>query len=257
MKEAKRILDQDDPALALLIYLSTPMTPTGESPAKLAFGRNLRTTLPCLPSTLEPTLVDKDAVKDRDSKSKLASKANYDRRHGAKELPELLPGDSVLQKLDNEKKWSDPATVIRQVAPRSYEIRSARGRFRRNRRHLLRTSRPVPQPVQISLPLTPFTPPTPSIPVPAKQIPQREPTPEAQLNHEPQQQQPDEPPQAHPRASGRSLPIRPLAEACGHQPPGGSPGSTMSSATSPEPTPEPTTLKSRRGRAIVKPARYR
>ena len=261
VREAKRILAQDDPALALLIYLSTPTSPTGESPAMLAFGRNLRTTLPCLPSSLDPCLVNKDTVRDRDSRSKLASKASFDRRHGAKELPELLPGDTVLQKLDSEKKWSDPATVIRQVAPRSYEIRSARGLYRRNRRHLMRTSRPIPQPVQISLPSIPFTPPTTPSPVPpTQQHPQREPT---EAGHHSQQQQQ----QTSVQSSG-SKPIRPRAEAR-TSPTGVSTTSQLSgaprsdvgagetAASTPTPSSEPMASKTTRsGRAIIRPARY-
>ena len=229
----------------------------------LAFGRNLRTTLPCLPSSLDPCLVNKDTVRDRDSRSKLASKASFDRRHGAKELPELLPGDTVLQKLDSEKKWSDPATVIRQVAPRSYEIRSARGLYRRNRRHLMRTSRPIPQPVQISLPSIPFTPPTTPSPVPPQQQPQREPT-EAGHSHSQQQQ-------TSVQSSG-SKPIRPRAEArtsptgvSSTSQPGGTPRVDVGAGAAPgsKPASTPTasseltlTKTTRSGRAIIRPARF-
>ena len=180
VREAKRILSQDDPALALLIYNSTPTSPTGESPAKLAFGRNLRTTLPCLPSTLDPCLANKDAVRDRNARNKLSSKASFDRRFGTRELPELLPGDTVLQKLDNEKQWSEPATVLRQCAPRSYEIRSRRGVFRRNRRHLMRSSRPIPQPVQIHLQNPSLTPPPAPIPGPPQPLTPKPPMPQQQ-----------------------------------------------------------------------------
>ena len=258
VKEAKRILSQDDPALALLVYLSTPTTPTGESPAMLAFGRELRTTLPCLPSSLQPRLVDRDAVRERDTRNKLASKASFDRRHGAKELPELLPGDTVLQKLDNEKKWSDPATVIRQVAPRSYEIRSARGLYRRNRRHLMRTSRPIPQPVQISLPSIPFTPPPTPSPVLPKQYPQGEPT---KAGHHSQQQQQT----SGGQSSGSPEPIRPCAEASGRHPPESArhPSSVglrdldVGAGETAAPGSMPASTKmTRRGRPIKRPSRY-
>ncbi|XP_012934702.1 uncharacterized protein K02A2.6 [Aplysia californica] len=38
VEEAKKALSQDDPFLALLIYRSTPVSPTGASPAELALG---------------------------------------------------------------------------------------------------------------------------------------------------------------------------------------------------------------------------
>ena len=255
VREAKRILSQDDPALALLIHRSTPTSPTGESPAMLAYGRNLRTTLPCLPASLEPCLVNKDNIRERDTRSKLNSKASFDRRHGAKELPELLPGDTVLQKLDDEKGWSEPATVIRQCAPRSYEIRSHKGLYRRNRRHLMRTSRPIPQPVQITLPTVPFFPPAPD-PVPS-QLPcpqQREPS-QAQ-----QQQQSSGLPPIRPRAEascsrrhslGVSSPSQPSEQQTKTMTDGASPASPLTTSSTPSP------VMTRRGRAVILPARYR
>ncbi|XP_018419093.1 PREDICTED: serine/threonine-protein kinase WNK4-like [Nanorana parkeri] len=36
----------------------------------------------------------------------------YDRRHSARPLPELYPGQTVRVKLDDEKKWKTPATVV-------------------------------------------------------------------------------------------------------------------------------------------------
>ena len=144
VKEAKNILSQEDPFLALLIHRSTPTSTTGKSPAQLACGRNFRTTLPCLPSTLNPELVDRETVQNRDSKAKISSKIQFDRRHGVQSLPELLPGDTVLQKLDGDKSWGNPGTVVRQCAPRSYEIQTQKGLYRRNRKHLMRTPRPVP-----------------------------------------------------------------------------------------------------------------
>ena len=219
VREAKRILSQDDPALALLIYNSTPTSPTGESPAKLAFGRNLRTTLPCLPSTLDPCLANRDTVRDRNTRNKLSSKASFDRRHGARELPELLPGDTVLQKLDSEKQWSEPATVLRQCAPRSYEIRSRKGLYRRNRRHLMRTSRPIPKPVQIHLQHPPLIPPAPN-PVPPQ--PQT-PTPMQQSSG--------------PRPIRPSAEVRPMAE----EVPSASVGASPSGPTTPPPRGPPST----------------
>ena len=127
---------QDDPFLALLAYRSTPIPDFGISPAELAFGRRLRTTLPALPRTLNPSTVDKDKVRARDEAFKGRQKQAFDRRHGVRSLPSLHPGDPVLIKLDGRKEWNQPATVKQVVAPRSYLVQTAGGDLRRNRRHL-------------------------------------------------------------------------------------------------------------------------
>ncbi|KAK7103951.1 hypothetical protein V1264_018739 [Littorina saxatilis] len=66
----------------------------------------------------------------------------------------------MMQKLDGKKSWRSPAVVQQQVAPRSYVVKSPRGTFRRNRRHLRRShglqpekSTPYPIPVQTDLSL--------------------------------------------------------------------------------------------------------
>ena len=53
-------------------------------------------------------------------------------------LPPLQIGDRVLLKLDNEKSWSQPSTVVRSdPMNRSYIVRTKDGvDYRRNRRHL-------------------------------------------------------------------------------------------------------------------------
>ena len=71
---AKRILEQEDPFLALLSYRATPTSPTGVSPAELAMGRKLRTTLPCLSTHLLPKKLDRDVIEARDKKSKERNK---------------------------------------------------------------------------------------------------------------------------------------------------------------------------------------
>ena len=134
---AKRILEQEDPFLALLSYRSTPTAPTGVSPAELAMGRKLRTTLPTLQANLEPHCYDRDTIAQRDENAKAKNKKCFDDHNGTKKLPELLQGDYVLQKLDHESKWSKPARVISQVAPRSYIVETSNGnQYRRNRKHL-------------------------------------------------------------------------------------------------------------------------
>ena len=128
VQEAKKILFQKDPFLALLTHRSTPTTSTGVSPVEFAMGRRFGSTLPTLSSNLHPPLHDRAAVSTADTKKKVAHKHYFHKRHGARSLPELQPGDIVLQKLDDEKGWSSPAMVLNRFGSRSYMIETPSGR---------------------------------------------------------------------------------------------------------------------------------
>lgn len=135
---AKRILEQSDPHLALMCYPATPISATGASPAQLMTGRQIRTTLPMLHEKLQPKYISHEQVLQRDNKAKEAYRFFYNRRHSARSLPDLHPGQSVRVKLDGEKSWRTPAKVIgKSLEPRSYVIRTDNGTVTcRNRRHL-------------------------------------------------------------------------------------------------------------------------
>ena len=68
-----------------------------------------------------------------DKKNKARQKQDFDSRRGARELSPLRPGDSV---------WvpdrGAEAEVREEVAPRSYEVESEDGSFRRNRQDIVR-----------------------------------------------------------------------------------------------------------------------
>ncbi|KAK7925769.1 hypothetical protein WMY93_008079 [Mugilogobius chulae] len=100
---AKRILRQPDPQLALLSYRATPITATGHSPAQLMLGREIRTTIPALPQQLRPTTVDHQTVRLKDQQTKSAYRFFYNRRHSARPLSTLQPGQSVTVKLDGRR----------------------------------------------------------------------------------------------------------------------------------------------------------
>lgn len=134
---AKRILRQTDTSTALLAYRSTPHIATGISPARLIMGREIRTELPTLPSTLRFNPPPIQIVREREAKYKAAMKTHYDRRHGVRDLPPLKPGDTVRIKLNSDDKWGPPATVTAKCEqPRSYLVETGSGQYRRNRRHL-------------------------------------------------------------------------------------------------------------------------
>ncbi|XP_061570027.1 uncharacterized protein K02A2.6-like [Cololabis saira] len=138
VQTAKRILRQEDPLLALMCYRSTPCTTTGVSPAELLMGRKIKTTLPTLEKNLRPKWPNRRTVEQKDAGEKAKQTFYYNRRHGARPLPPLQPGDAVIVKLDQEKAWVTPAVVSKEsVTPRSYIIQTPQGaELRRNRRHL-------------------------------------------------------------------------------------------------------------------------
>ncbi|KAG9282090.1 hypothetical protein AMEX_G700 [Astyanax mexicanus] len=135
---AKRILRQPDPQLALMSYRATPIKATGRSPAELMTGRQIRTTIPLLPQNLKPNAIDYEQVRQKDKQTKQAYRFFYNRRHSVRTLPILQPGQSVSVKLDGEKGWHMPATVLAKASePRSYLVKTDNGTItRKNQRHL-------------------------------------------------------------------------------------------------------------------------
>ena len=96
-------------------------------------GRLIRTRLPTTTQKLIPEWPDHEAVKQRDAKAKDTSAKCYNRSHGARGLPPLLPGTVVRERLPLKKTWSEPMIVSEKTGERSYSV----GGRRRNRRHLI------------------------------------------------------------------------------------------------------------------------
>ena len=88
VKTAKAIITQKDPFMALLSYRATLIPSLGFSPAELALGRKLRTTLPTLPKMLAPRTVNPATVRARNCAAKERQKRYYDAHHGVHPLPE-------------------------------------------------------------------------------------------------------------------------------------------------------------------------
>lgn len=121
-----------DPYMALLAYRATPLQ-NGYSPAQLLMGRRLRTTVPTHPSELQPALPDRSTLFQKEREKRTSDAANFNRRHRAKPLSSLSPGQEVW--VTDTK---TPGTVIQShTSPRSYLVESPHGVVRRNRLHLI------------------------------------------------------------------------------------------------------------------------
>ena len=150
VQTAKRIVQQPDPALALLTYRNTPLEVTGHSPARLLMGRSLRTRLPVHPTNMTPSRPDFIALRHHHEQEKLRQKEGYDQRHGAVLLEPPSVGDEVRVLHDGEKRWQGPVRILGPaVQPNSFTVQSpvTQAPIVRNRRFILPIptgSRPTP-----------------------------------------------------------------------------------------------------------------
>ncbi|XP_071963824.1 uncharacterized protein [Antedon mediterranea] len=137
VQTAKTMLRQTDPTLALMIYRSTPIEVTGYSPAQLIMGRQPKTTLPIHVKKLQPEWPNINKLKEKDRETKKRYEHFYNKRYGAKSLPELKPGDVVRVKTCHDKIWSSPVNVASETdQPRSNIVQTASGQLRKNRQNL-------------------------------------------------------------------------------------------------------------------------
>ena len=136
---------QEDPDIVLLNYRNTPHSATKVSPAKALMGRHLRTRPPVLSKLLAPEKPDDSQIRSSDQAAKLQYKVAYEQRHRARALPSMEPGQPVLMKLDGERRWGKPGTVIQSDEKNcTYLVDPPTGVLRRNRKHLQQVLVPVP-----------------------------------------------------------------------------------------------------------------
>lgn len=117
--------------MALMAYRATPLS-NGHSPAELLMGRRIRTTLPTIPSSLQPGWTDLGRLRWEEKEYKRKQQLNYNRRHNTYHLPQLRAGDHVWVSDTKER-----GTVLKPAkTPRSYLVETPSGVLRRNRHHL-------------------------------------------------------------------------------------------------------------------------
>lgn len=119
-----------DPYLALMAYRATPLS-NGHSPSELLMGRKLRTTVPVLPSCLQPGWTDVTKLREKEQREREKQWKRFNTRHRARDLGVLNPGDHVWVRDVREK----GTVTSRAEIPRSYLIKTPRGTLRRNRGH--------------------------------------------------------------------------------------------------------------------------
>jgi len=129
--------DNLDINLAILAWHNTPTEGSVYSPVQKLQSRRTRTQLPISSELLKPEVAKGIVVETQHRKDK--AKQQYDKT--AKELPELVVGQSVrIQPTKHRALWKK-AMVMKKVGIRSYLVKTNEGQiYRRNRKHLRQTA---------------------------------------------------------------------------------------------------------------------
>lgn len=152
VKTVKRILKKcSDPFLGLLAYRNTPL-PNGYSPSQLLNGRTMRDLLPRLESKLKPSAVNHRQVYKQLLEEKRQQKRNYDERHAVRDL-KPLKNQQLVWLIDRREEGH---VIGKCNEPRSYNVGTSTGVYRRNRRYL----KILPRESRTSTSLTPVPTPT-------------------------------------------------------------------------------------------------
>ena len=126
---------------SLLSYRNSPLQ-DGKSPSELLMGRRLKDSLPSNPSLLKTEISPGHSANIY--QHKVNQKEHFDKM--TKDLPELKSGEQVKLRAPGTSQWAQNATVLRQTAPRSYEVETSNGsELRRNRRDLLKAPSQTPE----------------------------------------------------------------------------------------------------------------
>ena len=122
----------EDQYETIFAYRSTPLS-NGYSPAELLMGRKLRTTVPVVPSSLDPQWSHFQDARKAQCDNKQRQKKVFDHRHRVVDLRPLKPGEHVWVKDMNRR---GTVKTYMQKPPRSYVVQTQHSDVRLNRRHL-------------------------------------------------------------------------------------------------------------------------
>lgn len=107
VQTAKNLLQkEDDSAKALLAYQSIPLQ-GGKSPSELLFGGQIRCTVPCITTYVQPGWPGIGDWKQEKSRRKMKQKLYYDTWRRVNELHQVQPGERVWVQKENKQ-----ATVL-------------------------------------------------------------------------------------------------------------------------------------------------
>ncbi len=125
-----------DPYIALLEYRNTPIDQIG-SPAQMLMSRRLRSVLPTTKAQLTPKVVNEDLAQQKLAQKHATHKKYYDRSTRIKS--QMSEGDPVHVQLHPQSKWTPGVVHSRNQIPRSYNIETPSGVYKRNSRFIRRT----------------------------------------------------------------------------------------------------------------------
>ena len=139
----------------LIVYRTTPHTTTGESTAKLLYGREIRTKLSSLRSSSSGVAADED-MRDKDRVEKQKGKDYTDDRRNAQESG-LQQGDRVLLKQCKSNKldttfYPEPYKIVDKRGSEVTVQSSTGERYWRNVTHVKKFHTGSPQPVTVGVP---------------------------------------------------------------------------------------------------------
>ena len=213
VKAAKRIihnnlsadgsLENDQAARAILQYRNTPLPDINLSPAQILLHRQLRDSVPAVPSHY--SLHKEWVLSAKERESAVATRTqkiihNYNK--STRNLAPLVLGTHVVvQSRDNrKKKWVKSGKIVEVLVNRQYRIRmDGSGRVTLQNRRYIKECHPITPPTPLPSPFLPAVGPT---AMPAKQSAQQpapQPMQHRQLHAQQQAQQPAPQPMQHPQ----------------------------------------------------------
>ena len=122
-----------DPHLAMLCLRTTPVDHSLPAPCELLNGRRYRSNIP---SRATSRISDNDYVSTLQNRQD-RSKELYNRH--SRPLPKLTHGENVRIQDDRTGTWKPGMVKCTSYTPRSYDVTTSNGTYRRNQRHIRKT----------------------------------------------------------------------------------------------------------------------